>query len=362
MSQVLSTELVSRYGCVERNSGQGVDSARDLGALTFTGVAPLSLATPETLSFLTNEKYLDEATASRAGGVLCAAGMAASLEGKFKGRVYVCAEPYVVFARVAQVFFKPVHPFSGQSAQASVDTSARVDPSATVFPFVFIGPGAVVGPRTVLYSGTFVGAASELGADCIVYPNAVVREGCRLGDRCIVNAGAVIGGDGFGFAPSGMENVKIPQVGGVRMGDDVEVGSNASIDRGAMADTEIGAQTKIDSLVQIGHNVVVGKACFLAGQTGIAGSSKIGNRVTLAGQVGVVGHIEIGDFVTVLAKSGVSKSLPEKGYYNGVPCKPNRDYLRELATLNRMLAKEGSRPNAGSRSTRPREQTSQAEE
>ncbi len=325
------SDLVQRYGCVEHAPHADV-------SLHLDALAPLHLADATHLAFLANEKYFDEALKTNAGALLCTQAMAQSLSEKgCKARLFICAEPYVTFARVSQFFFKPRHPFEGHSTQAVIDISAQVHPQATVFPFAFIGPGARVGARSVIYSGVFIGAASEVGEDCIVYPNAVVREGCRVGNRCIINPGAVIGGDGFGFAPSGMENVKIPQVGGVVLQDDVEIGSNSSVDRGAMSDTRIGTQTKIDSLVQVAHNVEIGKACFIAAQTGIGGSTKIGNRVTLAGQVGVIGHISIADYVTVLAKSGVTKDLKEKDIYNGIPSRPNRDFLMQLATLNRLV-------------------------
>lgn len=331
MTSLSAADIVSRYSCelVARDH----DAAKQIH---FKGVSTLQLAGPQHVSFLANERYLNEVMNSKAGAVLCSRKNADVLRDKVTCALFVCADPYAAFARVSQFFFKPVHPFQGVSDKAVIDASAKVDPSATVFPFCFVGPGAVVGARAVLYSGVFLGAASEVGEDSILYPNAVVREGCKLGARCILNPGAVIGGEGFGFAPSGMENIKIPQVGGVQIADDVEVGSNSSIDRGALADTTIGTQTKIDSLVQVGHNTQIGKACFLAGQVGVAGSVVVGNRVTLAGQVGVAGHLKINDEITVLAQGGVTKSLLEKGLYNGTPARPSSQYLRELATLSRL--------------------------
>jgi UDP-3-O-[3-hydroxymyristoyl] glucosamine N-acyltransferase len=320
----------------------------------FEGLAPLSHATPNTIAFLANEKYLDEAYVTRAGAILCSPEHGALLAARFEmesatlssevvvPQLLLTKEPYVAFARVAQVFFKPAHPFEGRSAQAYVDASAQVASSATLFPFCFVGPGARIGARTVVYSGVFIGAGSVVGDDCILYPNAVVREGCRLGDRCLLNPGAVLGGDGFGFAPSGLENVKIPQVGGVRLADDVEVGANSAIDRGALLDTTVGPQTKIDSLVMVAHNVQIGRACFIAGQAGIAGSSKLGDKVTLAGQVGVSGHVTIADNVVVLAKAGVSKGLSQPGLYNGIPARPNREYLLGLAALMRLSGRKKS--------------------
>ncbi|MEN9810770.1 MAG: hypothetical protein RLZZ488_2337 [Pseudomonadota bacterium] len=303
----------------------------------FTGLSVLSAAQPDQLAFLSNEKYLDDARSSRAGAILCSEAHAEVLRDHPHSVLLVCRDPYATFARVSQFFFKPAHGFHGVSGQAYIDSSAQLDPTVTVFPFVYVGPGAVVGKGSVLYAGSFVGGGSSIGADCILYPNSVVREGCHLGDRCILNPGAVVGGDGFGFAPSGLENIKIPQVGGVELAADVELGSNASVDRGAMLNTQIGAQTKIDSLVQVGHNVKIGRACFVAAQCGIAGSSEIGDRVTLAGQVGVAGHLKIVDKVTVLAQSGVTRSLNETGVYVGFPARPNRDFLKREAVFSQVV-------------------------
>ena len=328
-----SRELEARYAC--RDTLGGLE-------IVFDALAPLQLASKNHLSFLANEKYVDQALESEAGGILCSPKMFDELSNRARARLFVCDDPYVTFARVSQYFFKPRHPFEGISQQAVIDSSAKIHPSATVFPFVFIGPGAVVGANTVLYSGVFIGAASEIGADCILYPNVVVREGCVLGDRCVLNPGAVLGGDGFGFAPSGMENVKIPQIGGVRIENDVEVGSNSSIDRGALSDTRIGAQTKIDSLVMVAHNVVIGKACFLAGLSGVAGSSELGDRVMLGGQVGISGHLKVGSFVTVLAQAGVTKSLPERGVYSGFPARPARQFNLQMALLSKMARAQES--------------------
>jgi UDP-3-O-[3-hydroxymyristoyl] glucosamine N-acyltransferase len=335
MRTLKSSQLVTEYGC-------GAFAAQN-GEGEYAGVATLSSATAREISFLTNSKYETEAAASAAGAIVCAPDAAGRLAGTFKGQIFTSREPYAVFARLSQYFFQVDHRFSGRSESAFVDVTAKVSPTATLFPFVYVGPGAEIGAGAVLYPGAFVGAGSTVGADAILYPNSVVREGCRVGDRCILNPGAVVGGDGFGFAPSGRENIKIPQIGGVVLGEDVEIGSNSSIDRAAFDNTVIGAQTKIDSLVQIGHNVRVGESCFLAGQTGVAGSTTVGNRVTLAGQVGVAGHISIADGVTVLAQSGVSKDLPKAGVYGGTPVRPHMDWLREVATISRLTRERGKK-------------------
>ncbi|MEN9529514.1 MAG: hypothetical protein RI932_1387 [Pseudomonadota bacterium] len=339
MKSLTLAEIVERFGCVVHELS-GAAAPEPL-----TGISTLSSAESRQISFLTNSRYFDDALTSKAGAILCSAQDAQQLVSralekgatKVNNTLLVCRNPYATFARLSQFFFEPRHEQHGRAALSYVDATAVVHESANVFPFVYVGPGARIGARSVLYPGSFVGAAAVIGDDCLLHPNAVVREGCQLGDRCILNPGAVVGGDGFGFAPDGAENVKIPQTGGVVLGCDVELGSNSSVDRGAMFDTLIGEQTKIDSLVQVGHNAVVGRACFLAAGTGIAGSSQIGNRVTLAGQVGVAGHLKIADNITVLAQAGVTRNLEEAGVYSGFPARPNREQLSFDASLTRMV-------------------------
>ncbi|WP_158999445.1 UDP-3-O-(3-hydroxymyristoyl)glucosamine N-acyltransferase [Pigmentibacter ruber] len=303
----------------------------------FIGVAPLNLASPEHISFLINEKYFDEALTTKAGAIICSKKDAENLLNKTKSVLIVSSNPHATLAKISQHFFKPIHPFAGKSNQACIDETAEIHPTATIFPFAFIGPNAQIGENTVIYSGCFVGAASSIGKDCILYPNSVVREGCHLGDRCILNPGCVIGGDGFGFAPTEKENIKIPQIGGVQIADDVEIGANAAIDRGAMADTKIGRQTKIDNLVMIAHNVVVGEFCFIAAQTGIAGSTEVGNRVVMAGQVGVAGHLKIGDKATLTAQAGVSKNVPSGEIWGGSPARTYKEHATTIAFVNRLV-------------------------
>jgi UDP-3-O-[3-hydroxymyristoyl] glucosamine N-acyltransferase len=344
MKSLTLEQVVERFGCAASAQSQVHE------AVAYSGVSTLSAAGSSQISFLNNSKYLTDALHSRAGAIVCGAQEAALLEKAYGERSnqatapvrLVCKNPYAVFARIAQFFFEQAVELHGHSAQAHIDVTAVVDPSANIYPFVYVGPGARIGARTIVYAGAFIGSASEIGEDCIVYPNAVVREGCRLGDRCILNPGAVVGGDGFGFAPDGMENVKIPQTGGVVLDHDVEIGSNASVDRGAILNTQIGAQTKIDSLVQVGHNVTVGRACFFAAGTGVAGSVNIGDRVTLAGQVGVVGHLNICDNVTALAKSGITRTVTEAGTYSGFPARPHREQLKRDAVLNKIVVQKNN--------------------
>lgn len=303
----------------------------------FIGVAPLNHASTEHISFLINEKYFTDALASNAGAIVCSKKDAEKLLNNTKSTLIVSSNPHATLAKISQFFFKPIHPYSGKSNQAYIDQSAEIHPTASIFPFAFIGPGAVIGANSIIYSGCFVGATSTIGSDCILYPNSVVREGCHLGDRCILNPGAVIGGDGFGFAPSENENIKIPQIGGVQICEDVEIGANATVDRGAMEDTKIGRQTKIDNLVMIAHNVVIGEFCFIAGQTGIAGSTQVGNRVVMAGQVGVAGHLKIGDKATLTAQAGVSKNVPATEVWGGSPARTYKEHATAIAFVNKLV-------------------------
>ena len=306
------------------------------------GVGPLNFSSQNQISFLANEKYLDESFVTKAGFILCSKKLVNQILENNKNNpvLIVCDDPYAAFAKVSQKFFQPTHPFTGISEKAIIDKTAVIDPSATLFPFVFVGPGAVVGKNSVIYSGCFIGAASIIGEDCLLYPNVVVREGCVIGNRCLLNPGVVIGGDGFGFAPTPTENVKIPQIGNVILEDDVEVGSNSTLDRGSLSSTKIGKQTKIDNLVMIAHNVEIGEYCFIAGQTGIAGSSKIGNRVITAGQVGISGHVSVNDNIILSAQSGVSKNLVQSGLYMGSPAIPGGKHLKNRAILNKLIQKE----------------------
>ncbi|APJ05198.1 UDP-3-O-(3-hydroxymyristoyl)glucosamine N-acyltransferase [Silvanigrella aquatica] len=302
----------------------------------FIGVAPLNLASAEHISFLINDKYFDECLKTQAGALVCSKKTAELLYGQTKSILLVSQNPHAAVAKISQFFFKPKHPFSGISHQAMIDETAEIHPTATIFPFVFVGPGAKVGAQTVVYSGCFIGATSSVGADCLLYPNVVIREGCTVGDRCIFNPGSVIGGDGFGFAATEKENVKIPQIGGVQIANDVEIGANTTIDRGAMADTKVGSQTKIDNLVMIAHNVVIGEFCFIAAQTGIAGSANIGDRVIMGGQVGVAGHLKIGNKSILTAQSGISKNIPEGQMWGGSPARPFKEHALSLVALNKL--------------------------
>ena len=202
-------------------------------------------------------------------------------------------------------------------------------------PFAFVGR-AQIGPAARIMPFAFVDDNVRVGEGSVVGPGCVLMVGTTLGARVVLNPGVILGGDGFGFAPHGVANVKVPQIGGVCVGDDVEMGANTCVDRGAVSDTRIGNGTKIDNLVQLGHGVRVGEHAVIVAQVGVAGSTQIGDRAVLAGQVGIVGHVRIGDDVRIGAKSGVHRSIPDQAAYSGTPAIPHADFLKRNAHFNRL--------------------------
>jgi UDP-3-O-[3-hydroxymyristoyl] glucosamine N-acyltransferase len=227
-------------------------------------------------------------------------------------------------------------PEPGTHPSAIVAPDAFIAADASIGPYVVIESGASIGARTVLGAGCYVGAGARLGEEVLLYPRVTVREECVLGDRVIVHSGTVIGSDGFGFVRDGDVYRKLPQIGTVEIGDDVEIGANVTIDRATTGATRVGAGSKIDNLVQIAHNVQIGKSCIIVAQVGISGSTVLGDHVVLAGQVGVVGHIEIGDGATVGAQSGVSKSVKAGERMFGTPAMPLRQAKRIEASIRNL--------------------------
>ena len=330
-------ELVRRFG------GEVVGNA----AQRVASLAPLDTAGPQQLAFLANPKYLSQVETTGAGAVLINADDLAKLASSEGRNFIVTPNPYAYFARVAQAFIDLATPAPkpGVHASAHVDPSASIAASAVIGPNVTIEAGAAIGERARLDANVFVGRGTTIAADAHLYPGATIYHGCRLGERAIVHSGAVIGSDGFGFAPdfSGDGDartgtwVKIPQVGGVSIGPDVEIGANTTIDRGAMADTVIEEGVKIDNLVQIGHNCRVGAYTVIAGCAGIAGSTTIGRHCMIGGAVGIAGHVTLADYVIVTAKSGVSKSLTKPGMYTSAfPAIEHGDWNRSAALMRNL--------------------------
>lgn len=293
--------------------------------LLLVGVRGLDEAGPDELSFLANRKYVRAMRASRAGAVLV-------------GRTQVvpdrtvirCEDPYLAFARALELFHPRSRPPAGVHPLAVVE--GEVDPGATVMAFAYVGPGARVGAGTVLHPHSFVGAGATVGADCTLMAGACVCDGCVVGDRVWLNPGAVVGGEGFGFVPTATGLVKIPQTGRAVVADDVEIGANSTVDRAAMGDTTVGAGTRIDNLVQIGHGAAIGEHCTLVAYAGVAGSSRLGNGVVLAARAGVLGHLDVGDGTVVGAYGLVTNDTPAGAKRSGIPAIEHARWLRVAAS------------------------------
>ncbi len=300
-----------------------------------TGAASLSEAGPTDVTFLSNEKYRHLLSDTKAPLVLVPVDFPDSPP---QDKAWIrCQDPSKSFTVLVMHFAppSPVHS-AGIHPSAVVDATARVASSAHIGACAVIAAGAVIGERTIIMPGTFIGENAVIGADCLLYPNVTIRERCIVGQRTIIHPGAVIGADGFGYDSDAAGHHKIPQVGIVEIGSDVEIGANACIDRARFGVTRVGDGTKIDNLVQIGHNVAIGQACMIVAQVGIAGSTTIGNGVVLAGQVGIVGHVTIGDGTIAMAKSGITKDLPPKAVVFGMPAVDRREFAREAMFIRKL--------------------------
>ncbi len=302
------------------------------------GFAALDDATGEDLAFVTAPRYRDAVATSAAAAVLVTPKDAETLADQ-SARLWVCKDPYLQFARIAQWFEAAARPAAtpGVDASAVIDPAAGVDASASVGPLAVIEAGVVVGPRARIGAGCFVGAGTAIGADTLLHPGVKVYHGCRIGARGILHAGAVVGADGFGFAKDGARWVKIPQVGGVAIGDDVEIGANTTIDRGALDDTVIGDGVKLDNQIQVAHNVVIGEHTIMAAFVGIAGSAVIGKRCMIGGAARIMGHVTIADDVVVSTQTFVSRSITKPGQYTGYyPMAEHAAFEKSAAVLRRL--------------------------
>ncbi len=306
--------------------------------VSFTDVMALSLAGRSDVSFIDNRRYIADFTASRAGAILVAPDLVE--RAPRSAMLLVTKNPYRGYALIAQAFY-PVRPPVGGIAK-----TATVAPTSKLGEGVAIGPGAVIGEHCVVGAGTSIGANTvigdgvRIGDDCRIASNCTLTH-CDLANRVMLHPGVRIGQDGFGFAP-GAQHTKVPQLGRVLVHDDVEIGANTAIDRGAAPDTVIGAGTKIDNLVHIAHNVTIGKGCFITGQVGISGSTSVGDYVMMGGQAGLIGHLTIGDGARISAQAGVTHDIPPGVTVTGTPALESREHWRNLAFLSRLRkSKEG---------------------
>ena len=293
--------------------------------IEITGVAGVQSAGAGDITFVTSAKYMKFLRESRASCVI----VKEPLQGLPITQLQV-SNPYYAFARALEFFHPVLAPEPGVSETAVVSGKAALGKDVTVFPLAYIEDHASIGDGTVIYPGAFIGRHSELGKGCVIHPNVTVRENVRIGDRVIIHSGSVIGSDGFGYVFEKNTHYKIPQVGGVVIEDDVEIGSNVSIDRATTGYTSIGKGTKIDNLVQIAHNVSIGKNSLVIAQVGISGSSEIGDFSTLAGQVGIADHSSLEPGTVIGAQSGLTGHY-KKGVYSGSPAIPHRNWLRSQA-------------------------------
>lgn len=298
------------------------------------GVASLEDAGPEDISFLANQKYARHLSSTHAKAVI----VHSDCETPSTILALRVSDPYMAFLKVL-VLFNTRHPdivAKGVHPLAFIHPEAHVGNDVSVGQFASIAEGVTVGDGTTIGSGTVVLSGSTIGKGCLLYPNVTVMDGCLIGDRVIIHSGTVIGSDGFGFAPFGGKYHKIPQIGTVRIGDDVEIGANTTIDRAAFGTTVIESGVKIDNLVQIAHNVRVASHTVIAAQVGISGSTKIGSWVRLGGQAGLQGHITVGDGASAGGQAGVTKDIPPGETVSGYPAKPHMEAMRLEAALRRV--------------------------
>lgn len=296
---------------IEINSVSGISDAKE-GAITY----------------LIRQNLIEDLLAGNASAVL--------VHEKFEKITIpqiVVSNPQYAFAVLLKHFHCKPHPYKGISLQAIISDSASIGENTTIYPSVYISDRTFIGKRTVIYPGVYIGEGCCIGDDCIIYPNVVLRDGVIVGNRVIIHPGAVLGADGFGFVFKDDSHYKIPHIGGVIIEDDVEIGANTTIDRATTSNTIVGKGTKIDNLVQIGHNVKIGQNVIIVAQVGIGGSAIIGDRVILAGQAGIVDHADIEAGTTIGAQSLVASGKLAKGNYLGTPAKPFRIAMKAYALL-----------------------------
>jgi UDP-3-O-[3-hydroxymyristoyl] glucosamine N-acyltransferase len=299
-----------------------------------SSVTTLEEAGPEQVSFLSNPKYGNHLQTTKAAAVVCRPDVIAPPT----LNLIQTEDPYAAITALIITLhgYRRHRPLPPDPIRSLIDPTAQLGLNATVYPGATIDAGATIGANAVIYPGCYVGPRCRIGDDVLLYPNVVIYDDCILGHRVTLHAGTVVGNDGLGYAPIGGHWVKIPQIGIVELGDDVEIGSNCSIDRATLGRTRIGRGTKMSNLIAIGHGTQIGEDCLLVAQVGVAGSVTVGHHVTLAGQVGVVGHIRIGDHATIGAKAGVVNNVPDGATYLGQPAIPISDMRRQLAYVSKL--------------------------
>lgn len=301
-------------------------------ATVIRGVNGIDAAAAGDITFIGNPKYAGMLDTTQASAVIVSRDTTAATCTLIQVEI-----PHLAFAQVLQHFMEAKQSLpTGIHPTAVIDDTAEVAPDANIDAHVRIAARAVIGAGAVLYAGVYIGAGSTVGAGSVIHPNVVICEDVHLGRRCLVHSGVVLGSDGFGFVPVDGVQHKIPQVGSVVIGDDVEIGSNSCIDRATFGETRIGNGTKIDNLVQIGHNVRIGEHCVISGMSGLAGSTILGDRVTVAANAGFAGHLTVGDGATIGGRAGVTKSVPAGKTVSGFPARDHDEAQRMRASVRRL--------------------------
>lgn len=296
-----------------------------------TGIAIIEDAGPGDLTFLSNPKYAHFIEKTNASAIICSAGTEA-----VEKTLLLVENPYLAYAKLVSLFSPSKKESGTVDKRAVMGTNVRLGSNVTIYPFVFVGDNCVIDDNVTLYPFCYLGEGVTVGADSLIYPNVTIREGCRIGKRVIIQSGSVIGSDGFGFVKDGQSYYKIPQRGCVQIDDDVEIGACNTIDRAAIDRTWIKRGSKLDNLVQIAHNVIVGEDSLLVSQVGISGSTQLGDRVTMAGQSATTGHLKLGDDVIVGARGAAVADVAAGQVVSGAPAMPHKEWLKATRIFQKL--------------------------
>lgn len=301
------------------------------GKIKITGLNSIDTAKSGDLTFA-DEKHVDAAKNSAASAVI----IPKNFDGELPKNSIKSAEPKIAFAKLMEIFKPQIKIPEGISPQAYIGKNAKISSTAKIMAFAYVDDGAEISDGAIIYPHTYIGQNAKIGANTVIYSSVTIREYCEIGARCVIHASAVIGADGFGFTTKNDVHTKVPQIGNVIVEDDVEIGAHVGIDRAAMGSTVVGHGTKIDNLVHIGHNCRIGANCLIVAQTGISGSTIVGDNVTFGGQTGTVGHIKIGGHSVYAGRSGITKNMPEGYFGSGFPVQPHNEWLRTQSSIKKI--------------------------